>query len=758
MAVILLAHLVLSVLYSVVVPLWEAHDEWAHFKFVEYVARHKALPPPGERLTKTYEYDEATQPPLYYLLAALPVLAVDTSDGLAPIVNPYATRGTGEGGVNFAVHDPSVEGFPWRGTVLAAHLIRFVSILVGTLGCLATYALTRFLWPDQLAVSLGALAIHAFAPQFLFINSVITNDVLVSCLGGWALYFAARLVLAEPSARDIVGLGLTTALAVLTKYTALALLPLVAVAVGVVIWRAWRAGRMRGRLVRWLAVGIVTLVLLLGAWFWRNWRTTGHLLPRFRQQIQLLAEQGLLRGLDWANLPRLLRYAFQTFWASFGWGNVGPPRWVFVCLAAICGLACLGVVLGIWRERKRTRVLAVGLLLLDCLLLIALPLYQELRRGGVLLRGRYLLPAMPAVAALLAWGLSRWIAARGRAVVMAVLAGVMLAAAVWVPWGLLAPAYAAPPLLSEAEIPESAERLGAVFGGKAEIVAYDLWPEVVSPGDGLAVTLWWRALAPMKRSFTIGVHLVTADDQPYAAVAHYPGGGNFATTLWRPGDLFKETYWLTVADDMPTPIMGRIAVAMYVDDEKQPHLAVTDPQGNAVGHAARFGRLAVRSKVASAGAPEVEAAYTLREEGGGQLSLLGYDGGAAAGPLGRDVLVRLYWSVDVPLQREYTVFAHLWDTTGRFVWGDDGPPAAGLYPTDLWAAGETVVDERRLRLPSSLPVGRYRLLVGLYDLSSNRRLEALGSAGIRVVDDAIPLLDVGITTTPYQHFVPYLLR
>jgi hypothetical protein len=197
------------------------------------------------------------------------------------------------------------------------------------------------------------------------------------------------------------------------------------------------------------------------------------------------------------------------------------------------------------------------------------------------------------------------------------------------------------------------------------------------------------------------VHLVTADNQPYAGEAHYPGGGNFATSLWRPGDLFQETYWLTLSDDIPTPVLGRIAVAMYVDNEKQPHLAVTDPQGNAIGHAARFGRLAVRSKEARAARPETEVTYILTEEGGGRLSLLGYDGGAAGGPLGRDVLLRLYWRAEEPLQKEYTVFAHLWDAEGRFAWGNDGPPAAGLYPTDLWAAGEVVVDERWLRLPAS---------------------------------------------------------
>ncbi|MBC8449585.1 MAG: hypothetical protein H8D78_17785 [Chloroflexi bacterium] len=755
--VILLAHLALSVLYSVVVPLWEAHDEWAHYKFVEYVARRRALPPPDQRLTEEYQYDEATQPPLYYLLAALPLLAVDTSDNLVPVVNPYATRGTGEGGVNFAVHDLQVERFPWRGTVLAVHLARIMSALMGTLGCLATYLLARFLWPNRPVLALAATALHAFAPQFLFINSVVTNDVLVSVLGGWALYFAARVALEPPRGWTLLGLALSTALAVLTKLTALALAPLAAVALVVGLWRAWRAGQTRRELWRWMGVGLGAAVLLVGGWLWHNWRTAGHPLPRLERQIAPMLQQGFLRGLAWDNLPRLAPYAFQTFWASFGWGNVGPDGWVFTVLAVLCGLAAAGVLLGLWRERWAWRWLSVGLLVFAACCFLALPLYRELRLGGQQLRGRFLLPALPAVALLITWGLSEWLPSKMRAWGLVALGLLALAAALWVPFGLISPAYAAPPLLSEADVPERAQRLGVVFDGQAELVAYDLWPEAVHPGEGLAVTLWWRGLAPMETNYTVGVHLLGAGEQSYGSRNHYPGNGNFATTLWQPGDMFCETYWIEIAADVPAPARGQVAVTLFVDDESQNHLPVYDGQGNPLGGGALFGRLPVRASPSPGYVIQTPAQYVLEEPTGGRIALLGYDVGPPEGLGGRIRSLALYWQAEEPVEGDYTVFMHLLDAQGRFVFGEDGPPGDGNYPTDLWGPGEVVRDERLLSLPWALPAGTYGLEVGLYGLAGGERLAAYDVSGQRLADDAIPLLEITVAGDVQQRFLPYVL-
>jgi hypothetical protein len=296
---ILTAHVLLGVLYSVAVPLWEAHDEWAHYKYVEYVARHRSLPPIGERLTYEYTYDQANQPQLYYVLAALPVLFVNTSDGLTPQVNPYVTMGTGAGGVNFAIHDPEVERFPFRGTVLAVHLARGVSVLLSALALVATLSLGQLVTRSaglslqrSRQISVSALAIAAFSPQFLFIGSVITNDVLIAVLGCWVAVFSLRVALSGSRLRDMVILAGLVGLALLTKYTALALALMALIAAAIGLSRHFRSPALtgsstptvssttRGRIWAAIAAALLVLAGIAGWWFWGNIRQSGQILLR----------------------------------------------------------------------------------------------------------------------------------------------------------------------------------------------------------------------------------------------------------------------------------------------------------------------------------------------------------------------------------------------------------------------------------------------------------------------------------------------
>jgi len=101
---ILVAHFAVGSLWSVVIPLWEGYDEWAHYRYIRYVVSERTLPEPHQQLvTELGMPDETHQAPLYYLLGALATFWVGTDDDLQPVVNPYAFTGTGVGGVNVAV-------------------------------------------------------------------------------------------------------------------------------------------------------------------------------------------------------------------------------------------------------------------------------------------------------------------------------------------------------------------------------------------------------------------------------------------------------------------------------------------------------------------------------------------------------------------------------------------------------------------------------------------------------------------------------
>ncbi|MEP7293074.1 MAG: hypothetical protein ABI835_14930, partial [Chloroflexota bacterium] len=77
---ILAAYLVLATTYSVTTPIFEASDELWHYPMVQYLATHGLALPPQEIGVVTAWRQEGSQPPLYYLAAAVLTTPIDTSD------------------------------------------------------------------------------------------------------------------------------------------------------------------------------------------------------------------------------------------------------------------------------------------------------------------------------------------------------------------------------------------------------------------------------------------------------------------------------------------------------------------------------------------------------------------------------------------------------------------------------------------------------------------------------------------------------
>jgi hypothetical protein len=86
------------------------------------------------------------------------------------------------------------------------------------------------------------------------------------------------------------------------------------------------------------------------------------------------------------------------------------------------------------------------------------------------------------------------------------------------------------------------------------------------------------------------------------------------------------------------------------------------------------------------------------------------------------VRLTLFWQVLAPLDADYTTFVHLRNDSNQTVAQADAQPLAGAYPTSRWQPGETVIDELLLPLPTDLPPGDYRLLLGLYRWDTLARL------------------------------------
>jgi len=75
------------------------------------------------------------------------------------------------------------------------------------------------------------------------------------------------------------------------------------------------------------------------------------------------------------------------------------------------------------------------------------------------------------------------------------------------------------------------------------------------------------------------------------------------------------------------------------------------------------------------------------------------------------------------------VFIHLLDDQDNLVGQGDGPPLDNWYPTSFWAAGESLADPHLLHIPAEVKPGSYRIVVGLYDPATGRRLPVVNDKG-----------------------------
>jgi hypothetical protein len=129
--------------------------------------------------------------------------------------------------------------------------------------------------------------------------------------------------------------------------------------------------------------------------------------------------------------------------------------------------------------------------------------------------------------------------------------------------------------------PETRLETGVMFG---EAIA--LQGARITPDDrGVRVMLWWEALAPLERDYTVFVHFVDEGGRLVGTGDRPPLEGGFPTLLWRPGDSVADGHVVPLPSDLPPgeytvqvgwydPVTGVRLVAVQ-DGERLPQDAVT---------------------------------------------------------------------------------------------------------------------------------------------------------------------------------------
>jgi 4-amino-4-deoxy-L-arabinose transferase-like glycosyltransferase len=540
--------------YSVAVPPWEAPDEPAHFAYATHLLDAGALP----RMVADGGPTEAHQPPLYYLLAAALMAPLDRGDrsgGFEP--NPrFVWAGQGGQEPNVALHG-TADTFPYAGQVLALHVARLASVLAGALAVAVVVLLARALLPGRPSVALLAGGLVAFNPQFAFIGGVLSNDSLTALTCAAAALAAVRAARAPERAGGWLALGGLVGLALLTKLTAVFLVPLVGLTVLALAVRA-RSPRLA---LRAGAAAGGPVALLCGWWFARNQLIYGDPLGHavFRE---IHAWNQRFSPVGPADLAAFAGKTFRSFWGTFGWMTIYLPEWMYALALALSAFGLLWFLpaLALWRRARlssgqllglgwlATFVLAQGLLLGTVALACGESCYQ----------GRYLFAAIAPIALLIAFGILAPAPERLALPLASIVVVGLCANALHVLEARVRPSYEMAPL-TKTEARSAPANVEATIGEQFQLQGYEV---AGGPASGtLLVTLYWRALGRPTTDYSAFVHLIDAQGNILAQKDQPPGAtSGRLPTEWATGDVVRDTHAVALPDDLTA---FRLRVGLY---------------------------------------------------------------------------------------------------------------------------------------------------------------------------------------------------
>lgn len=122
----------------------------------------------------------------------------------------------------------------------------------------------------------------------------------------------------------------------------------------------------------------------------------------------------------------------------------------------------------------------------------------------------------------------------------------------------------------------------ANLDGKLELRGYDVSPTTAQRGKDLEVTLYWRALAPMDRDYTVFVHLISPDGQLVVQHDGQPWWDvSLPTSTWGPGELLRDRHTLSLPADLAAGTYSlRIGVYYWENLERLPVMENNLPVNN----------------------------------------------------------------------------------------------------------------------------------------------------------------------------------
>ncbi len=396
---ILLLHVVLAATYATQTPYRTggivrinpsvekdigAPDERQHANYIQHLNEGRGFPVFEPGSPTLYETYQAHQPPAYYVLAT----------GWAKV---------------FGVSEVESRDNGLR--------VRSLNVLIGTCGVAGVFFLV-FWGFGSIPAALAATAFAGLLPMNLALSGAISNDPLLLCLCTWVLALAVLGLKHEFTWQLCLHIGGLFGLALLTKTTAVGLaVPLFVCLIYSIKAKTWP---------RLLAGGAVAL-LIAGGWWIRNQQLYGDPLAMkafsdaftksaqksmfIEQIIPMQAPGQNPEPIYWMNWVGW--WTARSFFGTFGYMDIwltqsgrqsaDPDQnrlYYILILSAVIGIGGWLYSLADKETRKVNLVLAV-------FLAVVVALFVKFNQQYFQAQGRYLLPAIGPISAIIAVGYAK---------------------------------------------------------------------------------------------------------------------------------------------------------------------------------------------------------------------------------------------------------------------------------------------------------------------------------------------------------------
>jgi 4-amino-4-deoxy-L-arabinose transferase-like glycosyltransferase len=432
-----------QLLIVIIFPPFSGHDEVAHFDYARLIAQEQRLPLIPE--LETWRAQRASGEPvtgdflasdLYpYCLFALewwpcepdnperaanpPYEAIDSVTGDSfPIAWQYAAN---HPPLFYVLAAPVQWLLDGQGLGVQNRVLRLLAIPFGALVVAGTFALARRITPQSGFVPVVAATGIAFQPQVAYSAAIFNNDVTVIAAGVWLLVLLMTGIRRGFDRRLVVGAGLLLGVGLLLKGTMLVFAPVVALAL--IAGTGWR------QIGVWLPKGLVIAGIGFGMaspWYLYLWRTYGNL-SGLEQVAQLQALWNYPNGAPgFAELltdGAFIQRFWRELWGGYGWRRIPFEDGLLIGFGLVClfGVVGLGMAFAHGHQRGGAAAVqgldAVGTRQATVLVASVGLAYLAVIQFGTtfeLAQARYVFPALPAAAVLLAIGVSAIVPSRAR--------------------------------------------------------------------------------------------------------------------------------------------------------------------------------------------------------------------------------------------------------------------------------------------------------------------------------------------------------